>query len=189
MLPNCPESALLSEISSPPLSEVVKAILEPSQNWMTEQLVHALGMELGKEGSWSEGFKVEEEFLTQVAGVDSLDIHFRDGSGLAAYNLVTPRALVRLLEFLQDSPQGVLFRSALAEPGEKDSTLSRRLLGLEGQLYAKTGTISHVNSLSGYLVPRGGRPLIFSILTNGSGLPSSTVRQGIDQVVRILLRH
>ncbi len=189
MLPDCPGSTRMSEISSPPMSEIVKAILEPSQNWMTEQLVHALGLELGLEGSWSEGFRVQAEFLTQVVGVDSLDIHFRDGSGLAAYNLVTPRALVRVLEYMQNSPHGALFRSALAEPGEENSTLSRRLTGLEGQLFAKTGTISHVNSLSGYLVLQGGRPLIFSILTNGSGLPSSTVRRGIDQVVRALLRH
>lgn len=189
MIPDCPEAVLLAEILSPPLAEVVKSILEPSQNWMTEQLVHALGMELGSEGSWAEGFKVQHEFLTREVGVDSLDLHFRDGSGLAAYNLVTPRALVQILEYMMASPYGDTFRFGMAEPGEEDSTLRRRLQGLEGRLFAKTGTISHVNSLSGYLIPHNGPPLIFSILTNGSGLPSSLVRRGIDEVVQTIARH
>jgi D-alanyl-D-alanine carboxypeptidase/D-alanyl-D-alanine-endopeptidase (penicillin-binding protein 4) len=189
MLPDCPGSMRLAGLSSPTLGEIVEAILEPSQNWMTEQLVHALGMERGERGSWEEGFRVERGFLTQVVGVDSMDIDYRDGSGLAAYNLVTPRAMVRILEFMSDGPHADLYRLALAEPGEEDSTLENRLEGLQGRLFAKTGTISHVNSLSGYLTTDDGRHLIFSILTNGSGLPSSVVREGIDQIVQIAARH
>jgi D-alanyl-D-alanine carboxypeptidase/D-alanyl-D-alanine-endopeptidase (penicillin-binding protein 4) len=186
LLPECPDARKIAEIHSPPLREIVQAILEPSQNWMTEQLVHILGLEMGEEGSWQEGFRVEEEFLTGTVGVDSLDLHFRDGSGLSAYNLVTPRAMVRILEFMKKGPNGQLYQHALAEPGEDGSTLRSRLEGLEGRVFGKTGTISHVNSLSGYLVTRSGRELIFSILTNGSGLPSGVVRAGIDDVVRAI---
>ncbi len=189
MLPDCPDGTRLAELDSPPLDEIVEGILEPSQNWMTEQLVHALGMEVGTLGSWSEGFRVEEEFLTRDVGVDSLDLHFRDGSGLSAYNLVTPRAMVRILEFMRDSGNGEIYRHALAEPGEEDSTLENRLPGLEGRLFGKTGTISHVNSLSGYLTTASGHELIFSILTNGSGLPSAVVRAGMDRVVQIVARR
>jgi D-alanyl-D-alanine carboxypeptidase/D-alanyl-D-alanine-endopeptidase (penicillin-binding protein 4) len=188
LLSDCPGAVRLAGLSSPPLEEIVKAILEPSQNWMTEQLVRALGMELGARGSWRDGFAVQEEFLTRQVGVDSLDLHFRDGSGLAAYNLVTPRAMVRILDFMRSSPHADLYRLAMAEPGEEESTLENRLEGLEGRLFGKTGTISHVNSLSGYLTTDSGRQLIFSILTNGSGLPSSMVREGIDQIVRIAAR-
>ena len=74
----------------------------------------------------------------------------------------------------------------MAEPGEEGSTLERRLVDLEGQLSAKTGTISNVNSLSGYLVRESGQEIIFSVLTNGSGLPSPRVRSAIDEVVRSL---
>ena len=189
LLPHCANARKLTSISSPPMVEMVQAILEPSQNWMTEQLVHILGLEFGEEGSWQEGFRVEEEFLTGTAGVDSLDLHFRDGSGLSAYNLVTPRAMVRILEHMLEGPHGDLYRDAMAEPGEEDSTLERRLEGLEGRVFAKTGTISHVNSLSGYLITDSGRELIFSVLTNGSGLPSSVVRGGIDRVVKAAARR
>jgi len=76
----------------------------------------------------------------------------------------------------------------MAEPGEDGSTLENRLEGLEGRIFAKTGTISNVNSLSGYLVRENGHEIVFSILTNGSGLPSSRVRRAIDEIVHALAR-
>ena len=188
-LPHCSHATLLAALSSPPVVEIVEAILEPSQNWMTEQLVHALGFQLGEEGSWREGFRVEEEFLATQVGVDTLDLRLRDGSGLSAQNLVTPRAMVQILDFMRNSSNGEAYRRALAEPGEDPGTLRRRLPELEGRLFAKTGTISNVNSLSGYLTTESGRTLIFSILTNGSGLPSSTVRRGVDGIVQIVARR
>ena len=71
-------------------------------------------------------------------------------------------------------------------PAEAESTLEERLVELEGRLFAKTGTISNVNSLSGYLVRADGQDVIFSILTNGSGPATNRVKQAIDELVRIL---
>jgi D-alanyl-D-alanine carboxypeptidase/D-alanyl-D-alanine-endopeptidase (penicillin-binding protein 4) len=184
----CPDAIVLASLESPPLSEVVAGILEPSQNWMTEQLIRALAADFGEEGSWSEGTDVVEAFLFDHVGVDTLDVAARDGSGLSAYNLVTPRALVRVLRHMRDGPHGEAYRQALAEPGEEDSSLERRLLDLRGRVFAKTGTISNVNSLSGYLVREDGEEVVFSILTNASGLPSSYVRDAIDDIVRALSR-
>lgn len=187
-LDSCGSAGLVAVIESPPVSELVAGILEPSQNWMTEQLVRAMGAHFGEEGSWSEGIDVVQRFLIDEVGVDSTDVAPRDGSGLSAYNLVTPRALTRVLAYMHRGPHAAAYRSAMAEPSEEDSTLERRLPGLEGRLFAKTGTISNVNSLSGYLVREDGRELVFSVLTNGSGLPASQVRRAIDDVVEILAR-
>lgn len=187
-LESCGAAGLVAAIESPPMSELVAGILEPSQNWMTEQLVRALGAHAGEGGSWEEGIEVVEGFLVDEVGVDSTDIAPRDGSGLSAYNLVTPRALARILSYMHQGPYAAAYRSAMAEPTEDDSTLERRLPGLEGRLFAKTGTISNVNSLSGYLVREDGRELVFSVLTNGSGLPASQVRRAIDDLVEILAR-
>ena len=118
--------------TSPPLMEIVEAILEPSQNWMTEQLIRTLGAELGEEGAGGGGLDVMTRFLVDQVGVDSLDISPRDGSGLSSPDLVTPRALVRILRYMAAGPDGEAFRHALAEPGEDDSTLERRLPGLKG---------------------------------------------------------
>jgi D-alanyl-D-alanine carboxypeptidase/D-alanyl-D-alanine-endopeptidase (penicillin-binding protein 4) len=182
----CPGARRLAGLTSPPLAEILSGILEPSQNWMTEQLVRALGAERGQRGGWAEGAEVVRRFLVADVGVDSLDVAPRDGSGLSAYNLVTPRALVAVLRHMAAGPHAGTYRRALAEPGEEDSTLERRLAGFEGRVFAKTGTISNVNSLSGYLVGYGGREVVFSILSNGSGLPSARVRVALDDVVRAL---
>jgi D-alanyl-D-alanine carboxypeptidase/D-alanyl-D-alanine-endopeptidase (penicillin-binding protein 4) len=186
---SCSDAVLLATLDSPPMEEVIQAILEPSQNWMAEQLVRTLGWELGEEGSWREGFRVEREFLTREVGVDTLDLVFRDGSGLSAKNLVTPRGIVQILDYMRRSPLGGVFRNALASPGEEDSTLETRLEGLETRVFAKTGTITHVASLSGYVYTRSGRALIFSILANGTGLPSRPVREGIDRILEVLARY
>jgi D-alanyl-D-alanine carboxypeptidase/D-alanyl-D-alanine-endopeptidase (penicillin-binding protein 4) len=178
----------LAVMESPPLSELVAGILKPSQNWMTEQLVRSLGADFGTEGSWREGVGVVRDYLVNEVGIDSLDIAPRDGSGLSAYNLVTPRAIVGILRSMYLGPNGALYRAAMAEPGEEDSTLEQRLEGLEGRVFAKTGSISNVNSLSGYLIRDNGQEVIFSILTNASGLPASRVRQAIDEIVRGLVR-
>ena len=85
-------------------------------------------------------------------------------------------------------PDGLAYRSAMAEPGEEESTLEERLSGLEGRVFAKTGTISNVNSLSGYLVRENGEGVIFAILANGAGLDDGEVEATIDEIVRVLAR-
>jgi D-alanyl-D-alanine carboxypeptidase/D-alanyl-D-alanine-endopeptidase (penicillin-binding protein 4) len=185
-VPDCRAATRIASLASPPLIEVVEGILEPSQNWMTEQLVRLLGASDTTQAGWPAGLAAMERTLVDRVGVDSLDLSLRDGSGLSAYDLVTPRAMVRTLRWIRAQPWGEAYRRALAEPGEEGSTLSGRLPGLEGRVHAKTGTISNVNSLSGYLVTDEGREVVFSILSNGSGLPSRVVRDGIDAVVREL---
>lgn len=187
-IPVCPEAERLAGLPSPPLYEVARAILEPSQNWMTEQLVRTLGAELGEEGSWSEGFRVLTDFLVEEVEVDPLELHWRDGSGLSAYNLLSPRALARILDDARSRPWYELFRRAQAEPGREDSTLRTRLLPLAGRLFAKTGSISHVNALSGYLLRDDGSEVIFVILTNSGNLPAARVREAMDQVVMEISR-
>ncbi len=185
-----PEDRLtLLTFQSPEMSEIVQAVLEPSQNWMAEQLLRTLGAQPRGLANVQDGAAVLGNYLTDVVGVDSLDFSIRDGSGLSAYNLVTPRMMVEIFRHINRTEFGALYRNALASPGEEDSTLETRLTDLEGRLFAKTGTISNVNSLSGYLLTDSGREVVFSILTNGSGLPSGQVRAAMDEVVRYLARN
>jgi len=180
----CETAARVAVLESPPLIDIVKALLEPSQNWITEQVMRS--MAVGDEPLASRGAALDsvEYILEREAGVDTLDLSLRDGSGLSAYNLVTPRAISGILARMLQAPYAGMWRDALAAPGEEDSTLQYRLDDLGGRVEAKTGTISNVNSLSGYVLDDAGRTMIFSILTNGSGLPSARVRAAIDEVVR-----
>jgi serine-type D-Ala-D-Ala carboxypeptidase/endopeptidase (penicillin-binding protein 4) len=84
---------------------------------------------------------------------------------------------------------GAQWRDALAQPGLAGTTLSGRLRPLDGRLFAKTGTITNVNSLSGHFIAADGREYLFSILSNASGVPAAMVRAAIDDVVLAMARH
>ena len=175
----------LTAWTSPPMSEIVHAILAPSQNWIAEQLVRTLGAEQEGEGSWRAGLRVETTFLFETVGIDSGALRLNDGSGMSNQNLVTPHAVVQLFEHARAAPWGEVFRAALAKPAE-DGTLRNRLRHLEGRVAGKTGTLSSVNALSGYVRTSDGRELIFSILSNASGLGGGPVVDAIDLMVDAL---
>jgi D-alanyl-D-alanine carboxypeptidase/D-alanyl-D-alanine-endopeptidase (penicillin-binding protein 4) len=178
----------VARLESARLDTIVAVVLRPSQNWVAEQLLRSLGAAEGGRGSWAAGIAAERRYLVDIAGIDSLAFSLRDASGLSAQNLLSPEAIVALLEHARRQPWSDRFRAALAAPGLRGSTLSNRLEPLEGRVLAKTGSIANVNSLSGYIVTDGGRHLSFSILTNGSGVPSAAVRQAIDAIVAAIAR-
>ncbi len=186
-LAQCPVLTRIGSHRSPPLAQVLPLSLARSHNGTAEQILRTLGAEVRGEGSTQAGLEVVGAFLITQVGLDSLDFHLRDGSGLSAFNLLSPRVLVEVLAHTRTLPWGHAFRTAMATPGG-DGTLQNRLTGLEGRVYAKTGTISHVNGLSGYLVRDDGREIAFSILANAANLPAATVRDRIDRVVRELAR-
>ena len=110
-LPSGPSRTVASmtpmvEWRSPPLPQAIGPVLMNSQNWFAELLVKTLGKRGARaRGAGSAGLAVEREFLTRVVGIDSADFVLRDGSGLSAGNLVTPRALVRLLDYVRRTPR------------------------------------------------------------------------------------
>jgi D-alanyl-D-alanine carboxypeptidase/D-alanyl-D-alanine-endopeptidase (penicillin-binding protein 4) len=179
------EMTPLVEWRSPPLPQAIGPVLMNSQNWFAELLVKTLGKEVRGEGSWSAGLAVEREFLTRVVGIDSADFVLRDGSGLSAGNMVTPRALVQLLDYVRRTPRQAIVRRALPVSGAQDGSLRSRLTDLRGRVAAKTGYIGGADSLSGFITMLDGREVIFCIIAN-DGRPTATMKAGIDDVVRAI---
>lgn len=174
------------EWRSHPLPQAIGPVLMNSQNWFAELLVKTLGREVRGEGSWAAGLAIEREFLTRVVGLDSADFVLRDGSGLSAGNRVTPRALVQLLDYVRRTPRQAIVRRALPVSGAQDGSLRSRLTDLRGRVAAKTGYIGGADSLSGFITMPDGREIIFAIIANGGGQPSSRMKAGIDDVVRAI---
>jgi D-alanyl-D-alanine carboxypeptidase/D-alanyl-D-alanine-endopeptidase (penicillin-binding protein 4) len=174
----------LAERLGRPLGDVIFPILNSSQNTFAEYLLKILGREIAGLGSWRAGLQVERRFLTDVVGLDSTAFSLVDGSGLSTGNLVTPRALVRLLDYLHRHPRRDVILRGLPRPGQPGSML-RRFVGtaLETRVAAKTGSITHVNSLSGYVERAGGRRITFSIQANSHTAPSEQILAQIDSVV------
>jgi serine-type D-Ala-D-Ala carboxypeptidase/endopeptidase (penicillin-binding protein 4) len=149
-----------------PLARILPAILKESLNARAEMLCKHLGFTTGNGGSFAGGAVAIKKAL-EGAGIDSSKLVLADGSGLSRKNRVTAAALHSVLVALNQHPSGEEFRESLAEPGE-EGTLRRRFLNLEGRLFAKTGTLNGVKSLSGYVLTKSKRWIAFSILMNGS---------------------
>jgi D-alanyl-D-alanine carboxypeptidase len=181
-----PEMTLLAEHLSPPMREVVALINKPSDNLITEITLKTLGKEVRGEGTTAAGVQVLREFL-QSAGLEMGAVHIVDGSGLSRINGVSPENFVRLLEHMHRSPHAEAFRQSLPVYGV-DGTLRNRLRGtpVQGNGYAKTGSLNRVSSVSGYLRTKSGRWLAFSIIMNAYNAAGSDARALQDRLVQIL---
>ncbi len=178
------QTAALAEIESRPLKDWIFPILNTSQNWFAEMLLKQLGKQFAGEGSWQAGLEVEERFLIDSVGIDSTHFSLADGSGLASSNLVTPLAFAELLRYIRQHPGWPTFVAGLPQSGNRGSLANRFVsTTAEGRVLAKTGSISKVNTLSGYIERDPGSPLIFSVMANHHAQSWSSMVRQIDSVV------
>ena len=176
-------SLVLAEYQSPPLSEDIQVINKVSQNLHAEILLRLLGREKGTGGTVQAGLEVLRGFLNN-AGLSGDDYAFYDGSGLSRENLVTPHAVVELLRYASTQPWGREFHDSLPSAGV-DGSLADRCKDLDpaARVYAKTGSLDGVKTLSGYAVTAKGEKVAFSILANNLSLPGKQVNDAIDRVI------
>jgi D-alanyl-D-alanine carboxypeptidase/D-alanyl-D-alanine-endopeptidase (penicillin-binding protein 4) len=152
--------------SSPPLAEILPGFLKPSQNQVGELLLKTMGRALRGQGTAAAGIAVVDS-LHRTWGLPRRKLAQADGSGLSRYNLVAPELLIALLEHVRGSANYRTFYAALPVAGV-DGTLASRMKGtpLQGNVHAKTGTVSNVRSLSGYMTTAAGEPMVFSMIVN-----------------------
>lgn len=184
LAPHLPEGAtVLASRTSVPLLEDMTVTNKVSQNLHAEIYLRLLGSHFGTDGSIEEGARVVRAFM-QRAGMLPQDFFFYDGSGMSPKDRVSPRALTALLRYVAAQPWGAEFRATLPVGGV-DGTLSHRFLTgpLHGRVFAKTGTLEEVNSLSGYVTAKSGRTLVFSILCNGHMPEAKGITKTIDGIV------
>ena len=181
-------------VESPPLAELLMETLQNSNNLYAEALLRALAVKkirLKNQTSADVGLEVVKASLTKL-GVDPANYILVDGSGLSRRNLVTPEAFVQTLRGMAKTPAAYIYRASLPVAG-KSGTLKGRFqeTPAEGIVQAKTGTLTGVVSLSGYLNAPKYEPLVFSIIVNQSNQSATVIRQAIDEVVVLLtqLQH
>jgi D-alanyl-D-alanine carboxypeptidase/D-alanyl-D-alanine-endopeptidase (penicillin-binding protein 4) len=179
----------LAEVASRPLHDWIFPILNTSQNWYADMLLKQLGKLYGGGGSWSNGLSVERRFLIDSVGADSTQFSLSDGSGLSSVNYVSPLTFTQLLRFIHGHPRYGTFVAGLPQSGNTGS-LRERFIGtpLEGQVRAKTGSISGVNTLSGYFQLANGKTYIFSVQANHHVLGSRRMIPAIDSLVVAMAR-
>jgi D-alanyl-D-alanine carboxypeptidase/D-alanyl-D-alanine-endopeptidase (penicillin-binding protein 4) len=151
---------------SAPLREILKPMLKESQSLYAETLVRALALAAGREGSFAAGAEVVEETLQRM-GVARGTYLYADACGLSRRNLVSADSLVRILKFQSRVDTWPAFYDALPIAGV-DGTLARRLKGTraENNLRAKTGSMTGVFAVAGYLRTADGERLALAAIAN-----------------------
>ena len=178
---------VLASYDSKPLSEDLRVINKVSQNLHAEMLLRLLGHEKGNAGTIESGLEVLKSFLAQ-AGIPIDEYIFYDGSGLSRQNLVTPRAVVTLLQYAAKQPWGRTYSETLPVAGQ-DGSLADRFRGTpaQGLVLGKTGSLDHVKSLSGYATTTNGDRVAFSIFTNNFDVPGRRAQDAIDRIVEAIV--
>ena len=187
---NLPE---LAAIESPPVSELIGETNQRSNNVYAEVLLKSIGRThpehvTSNEDTSNLGFNLIKKNLTEMA-VDPQSYRLSDGSGLSRHNLAAPSAFVRVLAAMATSPTAKVYRDSLPISGISGS-LRNRMKGTlaQGIVNAKTGSMSGVVSLSGYINPPKYSPLVFSIILNQHDRSTSQMVKVVDDIVVVLAR-
>jgi D-alanyl-D-alanine carboxypeptidase/D-alanyl-D-alanine-endopeptidase (penicillin-binding protein 4) len=167
-----------------PADSLYKVMMQQSDNFIAEQLL------LICSGIISDTLKPEiainyakknllNEFKDEPIWVD--------GSGLSRYNLFTPQSIVQLWEMIyKQVPQQRLF-SLLATSGK--GTMRTAYKADIPYIYGKTGTLSNNHNLSGYLITKKGKILIFAFMNNNYVTPTSNIRKNMEDVLINIRKH
>lgn len=184
-----PNTLILAQRDSPPLIEIVRVLNKVSQNLHAEILLRTVAKEKTGIGSLAGGLKIEQQFLTSV-GIPLGDVLLDDGSGLSRENLVTPRAVVDLLEYIQQQPWGKDFLATLPVAG-LDGTLDHRMIGTpaEGRVSAKTGSVERTQAISGFATTIHGERLIFSMFVNHNGTTGRDAEKILDSILVSMVQN
>jgi len=183
------DASVLAEVRSPPLATILREGLKRSQNLYLQNLLQLAGKRAhataaadptaptGFLGTADWGIRALRQLLDRIGIPPSASL-IGEGTGLSRRDLTSPAALVRLLGFLAAGPDAAEVRDMLPVAGV-DGTLASRMRGTPaaGNVHAKTGSMTYVNCLAGYVTSAAGEHLAFAILLNGyappKGMPAS----------------
>ncbi len=168
------------------LGAVLGPVLARSDNQAAEALLRTLGLEEGRAGTAREGAAAASETLAGW-GVAPDAVTLADGAGLSRYDRATPAALTRVLRATWLGPHREVLLDALAAPG-RPGTLHGRFRGVPARtsLRAKTGSLSEVRALAGFVEAADGQTLAFALMIDGYHVPGRVAEALRDRVVERL---
>ncbi|GAA5020929.1 D-alanyl-D-alanine carboxypeptidase/D-alanyl-D-alanine-endopeptidase [Kitasatospora paranensis] len=186
-------SDLLVGHDSKTLAELIVPMLKLSNNGIAETLAKEIGKVKGGTGSWSTGIAQINGFL-KANGLTVPAGRQVDGSGLSRYDLITPAKMAGLMRLAQDKPWFQAWYDALPVAGNParlvGGTLTARMRGTaaENNVHAKSGSMSGVDNLTGYVTAPDGRKLVFTAMF--SNFAGTSPRPVLDAIaVRLATGH
>jgi D-alanyl-D-alanine carboxypeptidase/D-alanyl-D-alanine-endopeptidase (penicillin-binding protein 4) len=182
---------LIARDRSMTLSALLVPFMKFSNNMHAEALTKAMATTTGAQGTWAAGLRLTRAYMGGL-GAPMTGIVLNDGSGLTRSNKITPRAMGVVLHKVRREAWFPAFYASLPVAGVSDrnigGTLQNRMRNTRaaGNAHAKTGSLTGVTALSGYVRGVDGRLYAFSMLSQYSG---STPRPVEDLLVITLANH
>jgi len=156
---------LIGEITHP-IDKAIFDIYENSNNLVAETVFKLAGAKYSNsKGSFEHSYQIIEDFCSANV-VDLSTVRIVDGSGVSKNNLLTPKFMTDYLVQLVNNYGYDEVSKMLASPNNEYGTLKNRMLFLQNNLHAKTGTLFDVSSISGFIETRKGNKYAFSIIIN-----------------------
>jgi len=178
---NAPATA--TKVYSRPLDSLLKPLMHRSDNFYAEQALLMVGKGLHQSFD-------DKKTIAYLLANDLSDLAQKptwvDGSGLSRYNLFTPENFTSILHKMYKAYSFERLQNIFPTGGEVGGTLSSNYKNLNGKIFAKTGTLSGQVALSGYLITKKGKTLIFSVLVNNHTTTASNVRKAVEQFIQVL---
>ena len=167
-------------LKSYPVDSLYKKMLQPSDNFLAEQIIIMASNQLFDTLNTNRTINyVQDSLLTFITNKP----RWVDGSGLSRYNLFTPRSYVQILNYFQKNIAKERLYNMLATGG-KYGTMKRRFTAFEEAIfYGKTGTLSNNHNLSGYLITKSGKTLIFSFMMNHYRHSTHEMQKVMDKII------
>ena len=147
-----------------------------SDNFYAEQCLLMVSNE--KLGYMNTGKVIDTLLKTDLADLPQKP-KWVDGSGLSRYNLFSPQDFVTILAKMKNEFSWQRITTILETGGA--GTISNYYKNYAGHIYAKTGSLSNHIALSGYLITKKGKQLIFSVLVNAHQAPVANIRKGVEK--------
>jgi D-alanyl-D-alanine carboxypeptidase/D-alanyl-D-alanine-endopeptidase (penicillin-binding protein 4) len=171
----------VTEWRSPAVTDLVRLMNPPSDNFIAETFVKVLGAQFGDSGSTPAGTAIVRDALAEL----EIEPRVVDGSGLSRSDRTSPREVVTMLRAMDGE---AAFTGSLAVAG-RTGTLSTRMRGTRAQdrCRAKTGTLRDVSALAGYCTTRRGGAVAFAFLMNYVSPYSARILQ--DRMANALTRY
>ena len=180
---------VLAVHESGPLWQAIQVVNKESQNLHSEMLLREVGYVTRGVGTLQAGVEARQSFLAEAGVLEEISGYsLGDGSGLARQDLTTPESTVALLRYMWQRPERDLWLQSLPIGGV-DGSLEHRFKKVSGadRVHAKTGSISHVNALSGYIQTKDHGWLAFSAMVNATNGHSSDVVRFLDEFCALFL--
>jgi len=172
-------------INGAPLDSLYQLMMQESDNFIAEQLLLLCANEMNEEFSTEHVIaSAQEEFFSDAPS----EFQWFDGSGLSRYNLFTPQSIVWVLDNLLKE-KGLDYIKSIFAAGGDNGTIEDWYGGPQGSyVFAKTGTLRNRHCLSGYLVAKSGKTLIFSFMNQNYIGSSAPVKEGMQEILKSIYK-